>query len=321
MACFFCGATYVPLSDTLPPARIAYILQDSGAMGVLTTCTDAAISSVLSDVKKLFTMQSILPPFIVLDGVDNLIWSSGPHQKSRTIDKDFQAGLILPEPNDVAYIIYTSGTTGNPKGVEVEHHGMLNVLLAHVTMGLVTMDDMKRSVCVAAFIFDSHVREVFMPLVWGGCTCIAKDVLHMSEGVMSAGTPTGLIAAAASKLFPSTIKTVMAGGERLTETVIQILGKNGVRKIINAYGPTETVIECLTWKQNIDSKTCLPEGGMPIGLPLLNVVAYGIKIADTGLDRDPVAMKQLLDPGVSWIIVEELNCFCKMLMYGQNQMI
>ena len=47
LACFFCGATYVPLSESLPPARIAYILQDSKAVGVLT-CSDPSISNALS---------------------------------------------------------------------------------------------------------------------------------------------------------------------------------------------------------------------------------------------------------------------------------
>ena len=163
-----------------------------------------------------------------------------------------------------------------------------------------TVEDTRRSVCVAAFIFDSHVREVWMPLVWGGCTCIAKDVLHMTEGLMSAGTPTGLIAANSSGVFPSTIETVMVGGELLTESVVQGLVHSGVKKIINAYGPTETVIECLIWKQdNIDSNTRLPEAGMPIGLPILNVRAYGIRIADNSLEQDPLASKQLLDLKVS----------------------
>ena len=67
-----------------------------------------------------------------------------------------------------------------------------------------TVEDTRRSVCVAAFIFDSHVREVWMPLVWGGCTCIAKDVLHMTEGLMSAGTPTGLIALSGEQLLQLT---------------------------------------------------------------------------------------------------------------------
>ena len=301
LACFFCGVTYVPLSDTLPPDRIAYILQDSEAIGVIT-CSDASISNSLSQAVEVFSSskQGICPPpFMMHDWVDNYFWSSQPHRKEFNPSKDLHKHLVLPEPHDVAYMIYTSGTTGNPKGVEIEHHSMLNVLFSHVAMGSVTIEDMRQSVCVAAFIFDSHVREVWMPLVWGGCTCIAKDVLHLTEGAMSAGTPTGLIAATASNFFPSTIKTVMAGGEALTETLVQSLGQKGVKKIINAYGPTETVIECMTWKlDGINSTTRITEDTIPIGLPIPNVLAYGVRIADSGTERDPLACKQLLDSKV-----------------------
>jgi len=312
LACFFCGATYVPLSDALPPARIAYILQDSEAIGVIT-CSDASISNLLSQAGEVFSstnQETRPPPSMMLDWVDNLFWSSQPHRKELNISKDLRKQLVFPEPHDVAYMIYTSGTTGNPKGVEIEHHSMLNVLLAHVAMESVTAEDLRQSVCVAAFIFDSHVREIWMPLVWGGCTCIAKDVLHLTEGATSAGTPTGLIAATALDFFPSTIKTVMVGGEPLTETLVQSLGQKGVDKIINAYGPTETVIECMTWKvDGINSTTRLPEAGAPIGLPIPNVRAYGVRIANSGIERDPLASKQLLN---SKVCLNQQFCGIKM---------
>ena len=162
---------------------------------------------------------------------------------------------------------------------------------------------MKKSVCVAAFIFDSHVREVWMPLVWGGTTCIAKDVLSMTEGTMCAGIPTGLVAAATSGIFPSTIKTVMSGGERLTIDVISALKESGVNKVVNAYGPTETVIESLTWTVPVFEDVAIPDSGVPIGLPILNNVAYGIKVAQSQTERDTTALAHLANPIVSIQIV------------------
>ncbi len=178
------------------------------------------------------------------------------------------------------------------------HKSMLNVMMSHVESKTVSREDMDRSVCVASFIFDSHVREVWMPLVWGGTTCISKDVLSMTEGTMCAGTPTGLVAAATSGIFPSTIKTVMAGGERLTKTVISALGSNNVKEVINAYGPTETVIESLVWKISVNDES-IPESGVPIGLPILNNVVYGIKVASSQTERDSNALEHLSDPDVS----------------------
>ena len=57
---------------------------------------------------------------------------------------------------------------------------MTNVMMSHIKTESVSLEDMSKSVCVASFIFDSHVREVWMPLVWGGCLCVAKDVLSMT---------------------------------------------------------------------------------------------------------------------------------------------
>ena len=67
----------------------------------------------------------------------------------------------------------------------------------------------------------------------------------MAEGTKCAGTPSGLQAAAAAMSFPSTLRTAMAGGERLTGTICKAISapNTGVTKIINAYGPTETVGE------------------------------------------------------------------------------
>ena len=91
----------------------------------------------------------------------------------------------------------------------------------------------------------------------------------------------------------------MAGGERLSKGTIQALAAKGVTKVVNAYGPTETVIESLTWTQLIDSKTQVPESGIPVGLPILNNVAYGIKVDPSGTDRDLNALADLTQSSVS----------------------
>ena len=93
-------------------------------------------------------------------------------------------------PRATSDMIYTSGTTGTPKGVEVEHRGVVN-LLHHHRKNLLRPHDCGKAVVVASFIFDSHVREVWLPLSLGGCLCIAENVLSLTEGTMTAGTPAG----------------------------------------------------------------------------------------------------------------------------------
>lgn len=172
LACFFCGAAYVPLSESLPASRIAYILQDSGAQGVLT-CTDTAAHDLFLEAKEFVNADNKLAMVspVMLNEVSELIWSSGPPKNDGAVHKDFRQDLVLPQPNDVAYMIYTSGTTGNPKGVEVEHHGMLNVLLAHITMRSVSVEDIKNIVCVSPLSSLTPMLEKF------GCLWSGVDVL------------------------------------------------------------------------------------------------------------------------------------------------
>ena len=130
-------------------------------------------------------------------------------------------------------------------------------------------------------------------------TITSCTVPHKSFAPLLICCHTGLTAAATSDIFPTTIKTVMAGGERLSKGTIQALAAKGVTKVVNAYGPTETVIESLTWTQLIDSKTQVPESGIPVGLPILNNVAYGIKVDPSGTDRDLNALADLTQSSVS----------------------
>ena len=120
--------------------------------------------------------------------------------------------------SNLAYAIYTSGTTGKPKGVEVEHLGVLN-MLAHHKAESISPDQIKKCVIVASFIFDSSIREMFLPLASGTCLCIAENALNISEGTCCGGTPSGLAVAQ----IPSSMKAALIGGERLTTACVKNL--------------------------------------------------------------------------------------------------
>ncbi|MCO7224319.1 non-ribosomal peptide synthetase [Pleionea sp. CnH1-48] len=97
LAVFKAGAAYVPLDKSLPFSRNEYLVKDS----------DAVI--VLSDDKQV-------PDFgiPIMDVNDKRVPTNNAPELSTSVS-----------PNQLAYIVYTSGTTGQPKGVMVEHQGMI----------------------------------------------------------------------------------------------------------------------------------------------------------------------------------------------------
>eukprot|EP00931_Biecheleriopsis_adriatica_P060210 TRINITY_DN3613_c0_g1_i4.p1 TRINITY_DN3613_c0_g1~~TRINITY_DN3613_c0_g1_i4.p1 ORF type:complete len:1892 (+),score=391.96 TRINITY_DN3613_c0_g1_i4:160-5835(+) len=241
------GSAYLPLSSTVPEERIAYILEDSACDTVITTEDYAPMLGCFNGTTLLFS------------SIQRVEADAGRMEQMSAKTK----------ASNLAYAIYTSGTTGKPKGVEVEHLGVSNMLQHHRdTTFKDCQEQLERCVLVAAFIFDSSVREIFLPLTAGRCLCIAQDVLNVTEGSCTGGTPSGL----AATILPSSMRAALVGGERLTPACVKKLHK--LEQIVNVYGPTETTVECTTHLTDPNKPDEIPL----IGKPITNVNAYAVNI-------------------------------------------
>src|SRR4029077_1508472 len=106
------GAVVVPLNVLLRAPEIAYHLEDSGALVLITW------AGVLAEVVKGAEAAGIGAIFAVghadaLPGVlpfERLLDGAAPAREMAT-----------RQPTDTAVIVYTSGTTGQPKGAELTH--------------------------------------------------------------------------------------------------------------------------------------------------------------------------------------------------------
>src|SRR5207237_2208672 len=135
------GGAFLPLDPAYPVERLLFMLNDAQPSVVIT---------VDSEAKKI---------------------SRGP-SKVLSIDSDrtyenysADAPATTFSSDQLAYVIYTSGSTGQPKGVEITHASLLNLIAWHRTKFAVTPTD--RASHLASVGFDAAVWEVWPYLTAG----------------------------------------------------------------------------------------------------------------------------------------------------------
>src|SRR4030095_6538756 len=138
------GAVYLPLDPDYPPARLSFMLSDSGAP--LAREREGALGGV--------------PCPTVLD----LATLETTRQSSDNLD----AGTHRLAP---AYLIYTSGSTGEPKGVLLQHAGVCHVADAQLRHFALTPQE--RILQFSSPNFDASVFELVMAARCGGTLCLA----------------------------------------------------------------------------------------------------------------------------------------------------
>jgi len=258
------GGAYVPLDPTFPPARLSYILEDANAPVVLTQAA--------------FTEK----------------WSFGNAQVIR-LDSDRFAiareDTAKPDDNtardDLAYVIYTSGSTGNPKGVEVRHRSLTNLLRAmQENPGLDKTDVLA---AVTTLSFDIAGLELFLPLCVGAKLVIVGretasygvqliDYLKKVDATVMQATPVTWKQLIEAGWSGTPALKVLCGGEEFPRDLANELVKRS-SSVWNLYGPTETTIWSAAYKVTAG------EGPVPIGHPIANTRFY---VLDKNLQLAPL---------------------------------
>jgi amino acid adenylation domain-containing protein len=247
------GAAWLPLDPEHPAERLRYCLRDAGAAVVITDG--------------------------VVDLGDEPVTRIDPAAAAPT---GAFTPMVVP-PGEAAYCIYTSGSTGRPKGVVLTQAGLANLIAtqeAALGLGADT-----RMLQFATPAFDASVFEIACTLAVGGTLVIASSAERLDgerlvarlrgAAVTHALLPPSVLATLPVTDLPA-LRVLLSGGEALSG---QVAARWAVgRRLINAYGPSETTV--IATEAEVDGD----DGARPpIGRPL-----PGLRAVVLGPDLRPV---------------------------------
>ena len=242
------GASYVPLDPATPMDRALMILIDADAKTLLTHRgkTRGWPAGVLAiDVDR---PSSVSGSFIPVD----------------------------PDPETLAYIVYTSGSSGQPKGVEITHANLLNLIQWHQAAFNVSASD--RASQVAGLAFDATAWEIWPHLTAGASLHIAEELTRRSphtlqdwlvaEKITISFVPTVLAEQLLHAKWPcdTALRTLLTGADVLHRR--PVAGLPFV--VVNNYGPSECTVVATSGIVHTEGAA----GDRPsIGAPIRNTTA------------------------------------------------
>lgn len=272
------GAAYVPIDPGYPVERIGYMIEDSACRLVLTENRLKPLIKGFEDIAPVKDICLIAEEKNQAEGGDSKDVATG--------DNGAVPGNKL-RPSNLAYVIYTSGSTGVPKGVQIEHRSLLNLIFWHNNAFDVTEES--RATLFAGVGFDASVWETWPYLLKGACLYPLSDELKLDLKGVAAFFDKNRITHA---FVPSPICNLLADEMRSSRNHITLLTGGDVLKpmtginrhvdIINNYGPTEyTVVATSCQVKESDIQM------VPIGKPVDNTLIY---ILDANLQPVPIGV-------------------------------
>ncbi|HEX2076942.1 MAG TPA: amino acid adenylation domain-containing protein, partial [Longimicrobium sp.] len=254
------GGAWVPVDPAHPAERQGYALADSAVAAVLTQAR----------------LRDALP---APDGVPVI---AVDREWERIAGEPAAAPRAAVTSENLAYVIYTSGSTGRPKGVAMHHRGVVNYIdwgIRHYGGGTGN----------GAPVFSSMAVDLtltnLLPLFAGRPVHLLpeENAVEALAASLREGPGFGLVKITPTHLALLTpllapeqargaARTLVVGADFLPAepTVWWQENAPGVR-LMNEYGPTETVVGC--------SAYTLPpgvhrHGPVPVGGPIQNLAFY-----------------------------------------------
>ena len=310
--CLFGGYGYVPINPDNPVDRNSSIIKQTNIKTIL--------SSKIDNVVKKISISS---------GVNVINTKNLPAAQF-----DLQPPTI--DENEIAYLLFTSGSTGIPKGVPITRRNLNSFIDAFFKLGI-HVNENDRFLQMFELTFDFSVVCYTAPLCAGACIYTVP-----SEGIKFANvymvmeeheiTFACMVPSVLSYLKPyfdeiklEKMKYSLFCGETLLDEIADAWSNcTPTAEIINAYGPTEATVFCLThtWEKE-KSKRKVFNDGVCIGKPMYNMEAI---VIDDNLNHLPSIQKgelclsgKQLTPGYWNDEEKNSNTFFKTLIAGKEE--
>lgn len=244
------GGIYVPLDPTVSAERRSFIIENSN------------ITTIISDLELDFNGTLIDP-------------------KKITRTKPFKAVEI--QSSDTCYLIYTSGTTGTPKGCEVLHSNVLNLLEGANT--LFDFSSRDRWILAHSYGFDFSTWEIWCALLNGATLYIpnrkeVQDTFKFHEILVQKRinvlnqTPKSfynLMLVDEGKEQLKQLDYIIFGGDKLqTPRLSNWMKSYPNTQLVNMYGITETTVHVTFKKIVIEAQSNIGKALPGYQLQLMN---------------------------------------------------
>lgn len=273
------GAAYLPLDPAYPPARLQFMVEDSGVSFVITQ----------QNLTQAFVEEKVKPIFI--DSKWSIIETYDICQPLKQANSD-----------SLAYVIYTSGSTGKPKGVAMPHRSLVNLMVWQKQQ---FKNPKARTLQFTPISFDVSFQEIFSTLSCGGTLVLIDDATRRNSEALLVYLNENSVerlflpfialqnlaeAAAGCQNLPTRLQEVITAGEQLkiTRSIVSLFSNLDGCTLANQYGPSEShVVTQHILEGPPRNWPHLP----PIGKPIDNTEIYLLK-AFSRRKEDPIALAE-----------------------------
>ncbi|MFT6631994.1 MAG: amino acid adenylation domain-containing protein [Bacteriovoracaceae bacterium] len=296
--------SYLELNN-LSNQKANFLLSQGACTGdVIGICFNRSIESIVTMIAILKTGASYLPldPEYPVDRLNYMVSKSDAkmvicHKELSSIFDEsrktihFSWDVIRAEKSDLpkideskiksAYIIFTSGSTGLPKGVDMGHQSLVNLIQWQNNQ--TELGESSKTLQFTPLSFDVHFQEIFSTLSLGGELVLVSeeqrlDTLNLLKLLSEKRINRLFLPFVALnhlceleskyEIFPEYLKEVTTAGEQLkiTEQIRSFFLKTKA-SLYNHYGPSEThVITSYKLATEVNTWEVLP----PIGKEITN---------------------------------------------------